>query len=332
MAPTGDGPYFSVLVTAYNRSQEVQRCVRSCLAQTDQDFEIVVADDASTDGTAEVLAALREPRLRVIRHERNRGISTARATAVDHAAGQWFVMVDSDWELLPHALARLRVLIDTLPPEVRIIRSRIEWESGNVDPGVMPERITDYHGRMRWLEAVALAKSGSDAGHCIHRSVFERANYFTDRRGAVETLWELDLARHEQSLWVTDVLTRQYDAPNSYTRDASPRRLIPRLMREAPDQLWMAETVLAEHGAELARHAPHYRDWIVESASVEAFLAGQRVKGIRYATAAARASAARPKLGATVLLGLLGPRALAQVKASGRQLRAWRGARLSGGA
>lgn len=333
MAPTADGPFFSVLVTAYNRLEEVERCVRSCIEQTWQDFEIVVVDDASTDGTAAALAALGEPRLRIVRHERNRGISSSRATAVDHAAGEWLVIADSDWELLPHTLARLRSLIDTLPPAVKIIRSRIEWDNGQVDPGVMPEGITDYHGRMRWLEALSVAGASSDAGHCMHRSVLEHTNYFIDRRGAMEALWELDLSRREQSLWVSDILTRQHsDAANSYTRDASARRLVPRLLGEAPDQLWMVETLLCEHGAELAIRAPHYRRWLLESAALEAFLTSQRVKGTRHAWAALRAGAPRLKLAFTVLLGVLGPRALAYAKAVGRRSRSWRHMTLLGGA
>jgi GT2 family glycosyltransferase len=54
--------------------------------------------------------------VRVVRHGSNRGISPARATAVDHARGEWFVMLDSDWELLPYSLTRLHTLIDQLPP------------------------------------------------------------------------------------------------------------------------------------------------------------------------------------------------------------------------
>jgi glycosyltransferase involved in cell wall biosynthesis len=318
------GPFFSVLVTAYNRASEVERCVRSCIEQTFGDFEIVVVDDASTDATAAVLAAVPDPRLRVVSHDRNRGISPARATAVDHARGEWLVMVDSDWELFPHTLARLRMLIDTLPPGVRIIRSRLESEDGTAMPGVMPARITDYRGRLEWLEALAVAGASSDAGHCIQRGVFEHTNYF-DRRGALETLWETDLARREPSLWVPDILGRQYvDAANSHTRDASAARLIPRLLSEAPDALWMAETMLAEHGPELARHAPRYRRWLLESAALQAFLAGKRRAGLRHARAALRTGPADPQLWATIALGALGPRALAEAKLAGRRWRSLR--------
>ena len=160
----------------------------------------------------------------------------------------------------------------------------------------------------------------------MHRSVFESGSYFSDRRGAVESLWELDLARREASLWVSDVLGAQHvDAVNSVTRDAS-AQLLPRLLDEAPDVRWMAATTLSEHGAELTRHAPHYRVWVLNSAALESFLAGDRRAGVRYARSAARAGEAGPKLAATVALGLLGRGVLARSKVAGRRWRA-RGAR-----
>jgi glycosyltransferase involved in cell wall biosynthesis len=316
------GPFFSVLVSTYNRGPEVERCVRSCMAQTFEDFEIVVVDDASTDRTAESLAGLEEPRLRVVRHEHNRGISAARATAVKHAAGEWFVILDSDWELLPHSLARLNGAIDDLPTGVHIVRSRLQTDDGALQPGIMPTGITGYHERLRWLEQLTLNRASSDAGHCIHRSVFETTNYFEDRRGAMEGLWETNLARRERSLWLADILGMQHvDAANSHSRDADPSRLIPRLLLEAPDDLWMAETMLAEHGAELARYAPHTRRSLMARAATQAFLAGDRRRGLRHTWRAAKSGSRGSKLWITAGLGLLGPRALAHAKLARRRRR-----------
>jgi glycosyltransferase involved in cell wall biosynthesis len=315
-------PFFSVLVTTYNRAHEAERCIRSCLAQTFGDFEVVVVDDCSTDDTLAVLAALGDPRVRVVRHDRNRGISPARATSVKNAQGEWFVIIDSDWGLFPHTLSRLRELIETLPPGVRIIRSRLELDDGTIDPAFMPvTSITGYRERLLWLDQAFRDLSGTDAGHCMHRSVFETTNFF-DRRGALEGLWELDLARRERSLWVPDVLGRQYaDAVNSYTRDASARRVIGRLLTEAPDMLWMLETLLAEHGSELARYAPHLFRTLRGEAAAEAFLAGRRRDGVRHGRAALRSHPGDPKLWVTLTLGLIGPRALAYSKLAIRQMR-----------
>ena len=314
-------PFFSVFITAYNRAEQLRRCVRSAFDQTLADFEVVVVDDASTDATPAVLAALADPRLRVVRHDRNRGFYPARATGVDHARGEWLVMLDSDWELFPHSLARLRTLIDERPAGVRIIRSRLQTDDGGVQPGIMPSGITGYHDRLRWMESVTVHRASSDAGHCIHRSVLEKANYFHDRRGDMSLLWETNLARTQSIFWVEDILGKQHqDARNSLERDARPGRLVPRLLRDAHDELWMAETMLSEHGDELSRYAPTFHRALLERAAKHAFLAGKRRTGLRYAHAARRSGSSPLKVWATTGLGTLAPQALALAKVAQRRV------------
>src|SRR5215207_6615635 len=236
-------PFFSVLITTYNRSRIVARCLDSSFDQQFTDFEVVVVDDGSTDDTASMLSRRNDPRLTIVFHETNLGISAARQTAVCHARGEWLVIVDSDWALFPHTLRRLHEVVQELPPGVRMIRSRMVYDDGHVTPELLPAGVVDYVGRIKWLEAIAQGSGLSDAGHCIHRSVFERMPYYRDRRGATEMLWELDLAKHEPSVFVPDVLGKHYaDAPNSFLRSVERRELIPRLLRDAPDMLWMAET------------------------------------------------------------------------------------------
>ena len=88
-------------------AQRVERCIESCFRQTFNDFEVIVVDDGSTDGTAATLRGRWDSRLRVVVHESNRGINPARHTGVSQSRGTWVVVVDSDWELFPHALQRL---------------------------------------------------------------------------------------------------------------------------------------------------------------------------------------------------------------------------------
>lgn len=310
-----NGPFFSVLVSAYNRARELERCIHSVLEQTFTDFEIVIVDDASTDDTAAVLAEQADPRVRVICHEHNRGISSARATAVEHARGEWFVVMDSDWELYPHSLARLRELIDTRPPDVRIIRSRLLCDDGSVDPGILPSGVSGYRERLRWIDEVWARGTSSDAGHCTHRSVFDATNYFHDRRGEPALLWETNLALTEKSLWVEDILGMQHaDGAHSYTRDTRPSRAIPRLLRDAPDEFWMAETMLKQHGAELIKHAPHVHLSLLERATTHAFLSGDRRAGRRYARAALGSGSGTARVWTTLVLGMAGPKPLAYGK------------------
>lgn len=303
-------PTFSIVITTYNRARIVCRCIDACLAQTFGDFEIVVVDDGSADDTQAVLAErYDDPRLRVIAHEANRGINPSRHTGASNARGEWVVVVDSDDELLPSALERLHELIAELPDGVRVLRSRQLHDDGHVTPSFVPDGPYGYEGRVRWAEA----EGGNDAARCLQRAVFADTPYIDRRRGAMETLFELNLAERETSLCVEEVLTKVHaDAPDSWLRAARAADVVPRLQREAADMLWMAETTLERHGEALQRWGPRQYVTVLRIGATQAFILGKRRLGARYALRALRRDPLAPAAWITLLLGLLGPAATAR--------------------
>jgi len=94
----------SVVIPAYNRERMLRRALASALAQRPAPAEIVVVDDASTDGTG---AVARELGATVVRHERNSGEGGARNSAIAAATQPWIALLDSDDEWLPHHLGSL---------------------------------------------------------------------------------------------------------------------------------------------------------------------------------------------------------------------------------
>ncbi len=95
----------SVVMPTYNRAAIIERAVRSVLAQTHADLEMIVVDDGSTDDTAAVLAAFADPRLIHLRYSPNRGGNYARNRGIERATGEIVSFIDSDDEFLPHKLA-----------------------------------------------------------------------------------------------------------------------------------------------------------------------------------------------------------------------------------
>lgn len=96
-------PRFSVLIPAYNVEPYIDVCLESVCSQSFADFEVIVVDDASTDGTAARLSewAKRDERIRVITHEENQGLHSARKTAVEASKGDYCFFLDSDDEIAP---------------------------------------------------------------------------------------------------------------------------------------------------------------------------------------------------------------------------------------
>jgi glycosyltransferase involved in cell wall biosynthesis len=90
------GPAVSVLMTTYNREPLIGAAVASILSQTLRDLELVIVDDGSTDDTATTVEAFGDPRVRLIRLERNQGIPAGRNTALAAARGNFVAWLDSD--------------------------------------------------------------------------------------------------------------------------------------------------------------------------------------------------------------------------------------------
>ncbi|HEX3672827.1 MAG TPA: glycosyltransferase family 2 protein [Rhizomicrobium sp.] len=103
-------PRFSVIIPVYNRAEAFKSALASVLAQSVQDFEIVVVDDGSSDDPASAAASFADPRIRVLRQE-NQGGGAARNAGIDAARGDLIAFLDSDDVFLPDHLAQMERLL-----------------------------------------------------------------------------------------------------------------------------------------------------------------------------------------------------------------------------
>ena len=122
-------PFFSVVIPVYNRAELLAQALRSVLAQSDQDFEIIVVDDGSADDPARVVDVLCDSRIVFIRQD-NRGGGAARNAGIDRARGRFVAFLDSDDEYLPHHLAAMRRLVEHAPNTVGYARVLVDRGEG----------------------------------------------------------------------------------------------------------------------------------------------------------------------------------------------------------
>jgi glycosyltransferase involved in cell wall biosynthesis/GNAT superfamily N-acetyltransferase len=108
-------PRFSIILPTYNRRDTIMRAVNSALAQTFADFELLITDDGSTDGTAELLEGI-DGRISLQR-QANGGIAPARTAALRRSKGEYIAFLDSDDEWLPHHLELTNAFFQAFPNE-----------------------------------------------------------------------------------------------------------------------------------------------------------------------------------------------------------------------
>jgi glycosyltransferase involved in cell wall biosynthesis len=304
-------PYFSVIVPAYNREREVQRALESCLTQDFKNFEVIVTDDASEDGTANVVASFAEkdPRVKLVRHAQNRGVCPARNSAIAQACGTWLLMVDSDASLLPGALTSLHSITQTAAPSVGNVATRKRWDTGELSPSpenLVVEGILKYEQYIAWMASL----KSIEYMNCIRKEVFDKGTWYPDSR-AYEQLFHLNLM-HQWDLLVNRTVTVVYHT-DSTNRLCDPQDLSfakRLLLRNAHDHAENGEAVLKVHGEVLKRLSPKSFDRLLFSIAWNRFIEGKRVEGFTYGCKCLQRKMTFRKIGKVMIFGLMGSRVL----------------------
>ena len=97
----------SVIITSYHIERYIRRAIESALSQTGITLEVIVVDDASSDGTWQIIQSITDARLRALQLTQNNGPSIARNTALDMAQGDWVAVLDGDDAFAPGRLQRM---------------------------------------------------------------------------------------------------------------------------------------------------------------------------------------------------------------------------------
>lgn len=133
-------PKVSIIVPVYNVEQYLPSCIDSILSQSYYDFELILVDDGSTDGSGVVCDtyAQKDGRIRVF-HKKNGGASSARNVGIVNVTGEWLCFVDADDELLPNGL---KVMVEGISDGINMVMAgyKIYDEKGSLVYSIKEEK------------------------------------------------------------------------------------------------------------------------------------------------------------------------------------------------
>ena len=136
-------PLVSIMMPAYNVGKYIGRAIESVLAQTYENWELIIVDDCSPDNTYEIATSYKDPRIRILRHEQNMGVGHSRNDALSASTGQWVAVLDADDEWLPKRLERL---IKETDGREDLFLSDAVTMCFDRDGSLIPWKVIDYSG------------------------------------------------------------------------------------------------------------------------------------------------------------------------------------------
>lgn len=179
-------PLFSVILPTRNRLEKLRRALNSVQQQSLRDFELIIVDDGSTDGTADFLANAGDltdgdhlPRARVIRNDTGQGAGAARNQAIRIARGELIAFLDDDDEWQPEYLAKQSERLAAHSQDEASCAAHIEFnEQGKIyRPDLEP--LFDYDTSLVYLLTESFVHSMSVL--VVRRSAFEKVGLLDER-------------------------------------------------------------------------------------------------------------------------------------------------------
>lgn len=185
-------PFFSVLISLYNKEDFIKSTLESVLSQTFQDFEIIVINDGSTDDSESVVKSFSDERIKYFKQP-NQGASAGRNAAISKASGPYLALLDADDVWDKNYLKTINQLITSYPSE-KVFATAVTIETANrVFHSVysIPEISEGAIYTLNYFESSYINTLLTSSSTVVHSSVFEQVGtYDTSIKSGQDTdLW-----------------------------------------------------------------------------------------------------------------------------------------------
>lgn len=175
-------PYFSVIIPLYNKENFVLNTIKSVMNQTFTDYEIIIIEDCSTDKSLEIVSKIENDTLRIIKHEKNKGLSASRTTGINNANATYLAFLDADDLWKEDYLQELFQLTNDFP-EAKLFATNYE-EFYSDTKILLPENNSKNLKKSSLIPdffEISLAQPlYCPSSFCVEKSVFETIGYYDE--------------------------------------------------------------------------------------------------------------------------------------------------------
>ena len=190
----------SVIIPVYNTESYLRECLETVRCQTYSNLEILIVDDGSTDGSAQICREYcnQDPRFHLIQ-KKNQGLGEARNTGLDHAKGEYYCFVDSDDYLHPRYVEMLFHNLQEYNADISLCGWLPVYEGGHTEGRVLDD--AEVWGRKEMIRALCTSGPGNKSEYAVLScNKLIRAEVFRGLR--------FQSVFHEDEFIVTDYILR----------------------------------------------------------------------------------------------------------------------------
>lgn len=237
----------SIITPVYKAEKYLCRCIESVLAQTYEDWELILVDDGSPDGSGDICDdyAKKDPRIRVF-HKENEGVSSARNIGLDNAHGEWITFLDADDYISIDYLDG----VCNFNYDIILGYSNVILQDGSINIlEKLPQEDIKNGDQLKVFLKHNLVKGLFRApwGKLIKRNVIGNIRFTIGQNIGEDTLFTLQILRNIQSLSIDN--SRSYYWQKDIVDDTQKYRLTPENAIKFVDNIFSAYKALDVHSA-----------------------------------------------------------------------------------
>jgi glycosyltransferase involved in cell wall biosynthesis len=299
----GQEPLFSIVIAVRNREKAIVRCLKSVMSQDFQDFEVVLVDGNSTDGTVAAAEAMNDGRIRIVQEPENSGAWGARCLGFEEARGQWAIIFDSDDELTDGALRRMSDRAMAADDDIGVIGASYRDDNGNIHPTpALPDGPYGLTEHLKWANNIVRA----DYLGAFRKTMLADVEWPPPMGKG--TLFEMEIFRKWRKDVSTDICALIHMDVQDRLTGKGGGFSAELYSLHASQSAAVAHDAILRFRSELKAFAPQFYRLLLYQAGTNYLAAGRRWQGMKLLLRYLRRRPLDMRTWASLLCGMIGPR------------------------